>query len=365
MVLLVGCGFGIASAAETRLPANTLRVQRVQIMDQQGFERPMVAATALIPLGWRTDGGVVWNVGGCVAHTTNWTASSPDGNHGIALFPSEVWTWSNYPSGGGACPSAQITSIKQYLENLITRARPGARVIDFRNREDLAKPFQHFNSVVPMANGEFRTWVEAGEILIGYTNQNGVDIRETASAIAMFTLIRTSTINGTVMETFSGQSINGFAAHAPRGQLDFRIDKMLRNAIQPSPDWSARISNSDAAIAKDTTDTYARIGAINAAGAAKRAAMDAQTSRYVSDTMKASREFRTSMNDDLQRKESDALAGVQTYADPSSSAGEVKLTYDYKNAWRLNDGTYVLTDDLMFDPYKYTGQYGSQLKVKQ
>lgn len=93
--------------------------------------------------------------------------------------------------------------------------------------------------------------------------------------------------------------------------------------------------------------------------------MDAETSRYVSDTQRAASEYRAKVNDHLQRKESDALAGVETYVDPNSSAGEVKLSYSYKTAWRLDDGSYVLTDDLMFEPYKYTGQHGAQLKVKK
>lgn len=367
-LLLVGGGLGnsgIASATGTNLPTSTVRVQRVEIMDRQGFERPMVAATALIPFGWRAEGGIVWSVGGCVAHTTNWSATSPDGSRGIALLPSESWNWSNFPSDGGNCPTTQITSIKQYLENLVTRVRPGARVIDFRNREDLAQPFQHLNNVMPMPNAELRTWIEAGEILIAYTNQNGMDIRETVSAVAMFNLSRTATINGSVLETLVGQAINGFATHAPSGQLDFRTDEMLRSAIRPAPEWSARINAADTSIAKDTADTYARISEVNAKGARDRLAISAETSRYVSDTQRAASEFRSAMNDDLQRKQNDVLAEVQTYVDPNSSTGEVKLTYNYKNAWRLDDGTYVLTDDLMFDPYKYTGQQGSKLKVRK
>ncbi len=356
---------GIASAAEMNLPANTLRVQRVEIMDHQGFERAMPAATALIPVGWRTEGGIVWTIGGCIAHNVNWSATSPDGNRGIALFPNEAWNWSNFPSGGGNCPTAQITSIKQYLENLVSRARPGARVIDFRTREDLAQRLQQLNKVMPMPGGEMRTWVEAGEILIAYTNQNGVDIRETASAVVIFNLNRTATITGAVMETLVGQALNGFAVYAPSGQLDFKASELLRKAIRTAPEWSARISKSDALIAKDTADTYAQISADNIKGARERREIAAETSRYISDTQKAAWEYRSAMNDELQRKESDVLAGVETYVDPNSNNGEVKLTYNYKNAWRLDDGTYVLTDDLMFEPYKNTGQYGTKLEVKK
>lgn len=371
ILLLVACspdnssGLGVASAAGANPVASTLRVQRVEIMDNQGFERPMPAATALIPLGWRAEGGIVWNIGGCVPRTTNWSATAPDGNHGIVLIPGELWKWDNFAPAGGPCPRAQFASIRQYLEDLVGRMRPGARVIDYRNREDLAQPFQQRNKVFPMGNGEMRSWVEAGEILVAYTNQTGVDMRETVSAIGFFDVTRTATINGGVMETLVGQALNGYAVHAPSGQLDFRANELLRKGIVPAPEWSARIASSEAAIAKDTTETYHNISGTIAEGGAYRLAQDAQTTRYVSDSNRAGREFRAATNDELQRKENDVLAGLQTYVDPTGSTGDVKLTYNYKSAWRLDDGTYVLTDDLMFDPYKYTGQYGTQLKVKK
>lgn len=367
-LLLAACSpdnSGTASAAGTNPAGSTLHVQRVEIMDRQGFEHPMPAATALIPVGWRAEGGIVWNSGGCVPRTTNWSATAPDGNHGIALLPRQLWKWDNFAPDADPCPRAQFATIRQYLENLVGRMHPGARVIDYRNREDLAQPFQHLNTVVPMGNGELRSWVEAGEILVAYTNQNGVDMRETVSAIGFFDLTRTATINGGVMESLVGQALNAYAAHAPSGQLDFRANEIFRQGIVPAPEWSARIASSEAAIANDTTHTYGRISAIIAQGSAQRLAQDAETSRYVSDLNRAGREFRAGINDELQRKEDDVLAGLQTYVDPTGSTGDVKLTYNYKSAWRLDDGTYILTDDLMFEPYKYTGQYGTQLKVKK
>lgn len=334
-------------------------------MDNQGFERPMPAATALIPLGWQTQGGVVWNIGGCIPHTTRWSAAAPDGNYGITLLPSELWKWDNFAPGEGVCPRAQFISIRQYLEDLVGRMHPGVRVIDYRNRDDLAQPFQQLNKVVPMGNGEQRAWVEAGEILVGYINQNGVDIREAVSAVGFFNLSRTAMINGGVMESLVGVAMNGYAVHAPGGQLDFRMSGLLRKGVVPAPEWSARIAGSEAAMAKDTTDTYRKISADAAEASAYRLAQSAQASCHVSDVGRAGRAFRAATNDEIQRKQNDVLAGVQTYVDPTGNTGEVKLTYNYKSAWRLDDGTYVLTDDLMFDPYKYTGQYGTQLKVKK
>lgn len=355
-----------AQASPINLPGNSVRMQRVEILDRQGFDRPMVAATAMIPVGWRAQGGVVWKQTTCGnGYNFNWSASSPDGNRGVAIFPGEQWSWSNFPVSGMSCPTAQVRSVKQYLQNLIMRARPGARIIDFRPREDLAKTYQHLNSVMPMAGGELRSWVEAGEILIGYTNARGVEIRETAAAVTFFNLSRMSGINGNMLETLSGQSLAGFASYAPNGQLNFKADETMRKAIQPAPDWMAKINNHNSAIAKNTADTYRQIARTNADGARQRSALMAKTSAEISDMQMESWKKKTELWDYELREAGELANEVETYDDPQSSTGAVQLSHNYDNAWRLDDGTYVLTDDANFQPYKDTGQFGQKLKVQE
>ena len=47
--------------------AAPLRVQPVEIVDRQGFERPLRAYTMLLPAGWRHESQVAWQstAGGC------------------------------------------------------------------------------------------------------------------------------------------------------------------------------------------------------------------------------------------------------------------------------------------------------------
>ncbi|HET9034137.1 MAG TPA: hypothetical protein VFN25_14685 [Dokdonella sp.] len=348
------------------LPGNAMHMQRVEILDRQGFERTMVAATAMIPVGWQAQGGVVWSPSACGnGYKFNWSASSADGNQGIALFPGQQWTWSNFPISGMSCPTAQISSVREFLQDLVRRARPGARVIDFRPREDLAKPYQQLNSVIPIGSGELRSWVEAGEILIGYSNARGVEIRETAAVVAFFNLSRMSGINGGEMQTLSGQTLTGFAAYAPNGQLDFKADETMRKAIQPGADWLAKINNHNSALAKNTNDTYRNISRINADGARQRLALNARTSSEISDMQMESWKYKNELWDKQTRETGEMINEVETYDDPQSSTGAVQLSYNYKNAWRLDDGTYVLTDDANFQPYKDAGQFGQKLKVQE
>ena len=45
-----------------------------------------------------------------------------------------------------------------------------------------------------------------------------------------------------------------------------------------------------------------------------------------------------------------------------SGTGVVELPNHYRHAWRMRDGTYVLTDSPNFDPQRDAGQAGEQLQ---
>ncbi len=167
---------------------NAIRLQLAKIMDPNGFERPMVAVVGLIPAGWQTRGGVVWNTqGGCgTGYQFDWTAASPDGRMAAAIFPGMQWGFNNFnASGTGACPTLRIGNVQQYLQFLIQRSRPNARILDFRRRPDIEQEYRQVNRTTPMPLGEVRTWVEAGEVLIGYPAQ-GYEVRETAAAAVIY-----------------------------------------------------------------------------------------------------------------------------------------------------------------------------------
>lgn len=67
--------------------------------------------------------------------------------------------------------------------------------------------------------------------------------------------------------------------------------------------------------------------------------------------------------DRRMREFSEYIRDVQTYDDPKSDLGKVELDSGYAHAWRLDDGTYVLTNDHMFNPAKTMGQFGEEIKI--
>lgn len=347
------------AAAQKPLPPGAWRVKRTVLMDRNGFEKPLPAMTMLIPADWSGDGGVVWGqntaCGGGSGYTVQYSAASPDGRSGLQILPSFNWSWNNIagPQGAGGCPFLRIGNVRQYLEYFVSQTRPGARVIDFRPRNDVADKYKMFNSSTPMVGGDMRIWVEAGEVLVAY-NAGGVDTRETIGVVAMFS--RSYMEGGMGMpasEFLSGAALSGFAMRAPNGQLDFAFAEMVRNSGRPEPEWSARIAEHNAKIART-----------NLKGARDRSAIIAQTGEEIRQMQNDTWRRQNESSDRMQRESVEAIRGVETYNDPYYG-GTVQLDHTYDNAWQLGDGSYVLTNDVMFEPMRDLGVEGQKLEVAQ
>lgn len=350
-----------AAPARTELPPGAVRVQRSQIIDRNGFAQPMVAATMLTPVGWKTEGGIVWaqNMSGCGPNTPhiNWTATSPDGASAIQMLPEEKWSGHNMQFPGmqqTQCPNVIVTDPRQYITQYVQRIRPGARLLDYRERTDIVEGVAKMMPPPPpdMYGMQTRQWVGAGDALLGYQLQ-GREMRELIGVVAMFSQNRMADGMGGVMETYMTFSLPSFAYRAPEGQLDFNKAAMIRNSYKADPQWSAKIAQ-----------FHANISRTNAKGAADRARITAQTNREISDMQMDSWRRQQESSDRGTREFNEYIRGVETYNDPING-GSVQLDNTYENAWQLNDGTYVLTDDPSFNPYAATGQDGQRLEPTQ
>lgn len=341
------------------LPQGAYRVKRVDIVDRNGFEKPMTAFTMMIPADWQGEGGVVWgqNAGcGSSGYNTNYSASSADGRSGVQIIPSFNWAWNNFsgPQQGG-CPFLQIGGVQQYLQYLVSQTRPGAQIIDFRPRTDLMEPYKQLNSNTPMGGGsEMRSWVEAGEVLVS-GNVNGAEIRETIAAIVYlnYSVFRDGTGMSPDMQIMSGSAMPGYAMRAPNGKLDFTFAEMIRKTIRVAPEWGQRIARHNA-----------KISAANLKGARDRSNIIAKTGSEILDMQMDSWRKQNDSFDYVSRESSEAIRGVETYNDPYYG-GTVELDNTYDHKWQMNDGTYIMTNDANFEPYRDLGVDAQRLEVTQ
>jgi hypothetical protein len=335
-----------------------LRVQRAEIMDRRGFERPMVAYTLFVPAGWRGQGEVEYPQDNCgVNQRLNWSATAPDGIGAIQVIPEEKWSASSFPQDPDNCLHAPINNTRQYLEWWVQRNRPGARVLDYRPRPDLAAPF---NRIAQQSNG-MRSWGDGGEILIAYQVQ-GRSVRESISTANFFIHTQMPGMGGSQgLELLQGSSAPGFALRMPEGALDFKAAEALRQSIRSGPEWQQRMNQVMAERNRIAMDHNRRMGEINRQGAADRSAIIANTAREVNEIQMGTWQSRNQSMDRTQRETIESIRGVETYNDPHYG-GTVQLSNQYQHAWQLRDGSYVLTDDPNFDPARLNLQ-GTKLRV--
>ena len=364
--LLAALAAGPGLAAQARpLPAGTLRVQPAQIIDRHGFEKPLVAATILVPLGWKGEGGVEWNpldqCGG-EGYRFNWKATAPDGVGAVSVLPAERWSSSNFPVPQNNCLSSPASGVRAYLEWFVQRSRPGARVLDFRPRPDLAAPYQQL-AQLPATPG-MRTWVEGGELLIGY-QVGGRSVREAIASVTAFIHTRLQGLGaGQDLELLQGQAFTGFAMRAPEGQLDFKMADAIRQSLRAAPDWNARIRRSADERNRVVMESNRRIAEDNLRGARERSEIIARTGQEINDIQLGTWQAQNESSDRAQRERVESIRGVETYNDPQGG-GTVQLSNLYQHAWRLRDGSYLLTNDVNLDPSRDLGIQGQRLQRTQ
>lgn len=341
-----------ANAAPRGLPANALRVQLVEIVDRNGFERPMPAAAGFIPVGWKAHGGIEWGQQHMCTNGYNveWTATSPDGSQAIGVLPQRRWESNNYGAAASTpgCTSAAIQSAQQYLGQLVTGLRRGARVTGYRARPDIAAKFAQLNNSTPSAMGEMRTWVEAGETQFAF-DDGGRPMRGVVSAAVIFSLSRMKGAMGT-MDALTGFALPAFAASAPEADFKPQFIEAMRQSFLPNPAWEARISQHNTAIAR-----------VAQTEAAKRSRIISETNDYIARIRRETADAKAVSDERRQREFGEAIRGTETYDDPDAPGGRVELSGMYDNAWRLNDGTYVLSGDASFDPWRDLGVAGKRL----
>ncbi|MGD9800055.1 MAG: hypothetical protein AB7F91_13080 [Parvularculaceae bacterium] len=342
------------------VPAGVAHLQRYDVMDSNGFEKPMPALSVLAPVGWRTVGGVNWaqNLAGCgpTAPHFNWTAAAPDGVGQVAILPQESWTGFNASSlppmpQQNQCPNFRPTNGRDFVIAYVQRYRPNARVLDYQDKTaDYADAQRQLQQLMPPMQGtEQRLWIEAGLALIAYP-VNGREVREIAGTAVMFNATRMPDMMGGFFDSYFAYAMPGFAYRAESGKLDFNLAETIRKSARENPEWSKRMAEFNRKIAK-----------INSDGARERAEINRRSNAEISAIRQETWDNQQRSNDRMNREFGEYVKGVETYDDPYNG-GTVQLDNTYDKAYQLNDGTFVLSNDPSFEPYAVFGQDGVELK---
>jgi len=348
-------------------PAATdaLRVQRAEIVDRKGFEKPMVAATLMVPAGWKHSGEVQWNVGRRCGRPYGMTlqASAPGNNEAITLDPSEAWGATNHGAPLGDCPQAGFRDARDYLASWIARHRSNARLVEYKPRPDKSKGLAQNR----WAGGSLRSWVDSGEALIAWS-RDGREFHERLVTNVVFNHSRLAGVGGQVFESLQGEALGVLGWRSASGPVPQRHFELMWATLKPGPEWQARITAAERQMAAENAATQAQISRMQAEssretlahiqrrGEIRNEAMR-ETERMRNESWRAGQATQERMHRDTVR----TIREVRGYRDPRGG-GVVELPQHYDHAWQLRDGTYVLTDDPNFDPGRDLGMTGERLQ---
>ena len=372
-----GAGGLVAVAqAQGPLPQGTVRLAKGQIMDPSGFERPMAATSVLVPVGWQAQGGVVWRAGDPCAvgdYTINWSAIGPDGISAVAFVAKPMWSivksYLQYDRGPpGPCETANWTTAKEFLEALARQTSPDARILDYRTRQDLIDQQEQKNKMLPDTNSDLVKLTlrsDAGQILFAHA-VNGREVREMITASVLFgeTQIADVLNPGRLgMVIVDARPVSLVYARAPAGQLNPELSEVISKSVAPTAEWSRRTfqynmkKQQDAFEAMMLQGKYSELQRQQMFNDHQKKMADSQAAQAQRDRMYDQNAL---LSDKNQREFVEAIRGVETYHEPVDG-GVVQLDNTFDHAWRVRDGTYLLTDDPNFRP-GLVGLEGQELR---
>ncbi len=346
-------------AAESRPRGNYLVLKKAAVMDQSGFERPMVSFSLLIPSDWQYQGATQWVLkDSCNTIQTTFRAAGPDGR-AFEVFPAYNWTWADDPTylkqgyaqkaqmGYHACDVLPPMGAADFLRRNIGRLRPNAQVVSMepvpkaiqalqaeaRKTEQMAMQYNLRQQVRP----------DVARARLKYS-QNGQAVEEwiVARTIITGTLGQAYNMRTGGMGQSWSYSCEGImvAERAAQGQLDGneKLFETIVGTIRVNPEWQARI-----------TQNAAQMQQIELKGVRERSAIVTKNAQDIANIQRQGWENKQKSEDHIFGQFSQATLGVETYRNPAT--GETwDLSNQYGHAWVNDRNEFVLSDQEGWDP---------------
>lgn len=332
-----------------------LVLQRVRVIDPSGFGQPVEAFSFLLPRGWKLEGGVTWRVGHpCMneAVAVRYTATSPDGTMRIDGYPVRSWQWNDDPMTlqsmqanaqgyGRTCDILPPYDATQFVQQLFLPELEGAQMADIARAEELSRAMEEQarrNGAAMQANGvgsvEFRPSAVKAHLRFpdGSAGTLLCSVDQTVFFMQNF-------MTGGMSGSYQCQSNFRLVMRYPPGRTE-EAERILGTAISSArvnPAWQQAVQQ-----------VFANVGRVQQQEEAKRAAIWRQTNAEISASQQRSWEARQESQDRISTAWGQAIRGVDEWKD--AGGNNIELSAGYNEAWSRPDGSYILSNDPLFDP---------------
>jgi hypothetical protein len=329
--------------------------QRVRIKDQNGFSQPVEAYSILLPKGWRIEGQVNWVINtACAAEAVQnrVTATSPDGAFRLEVFPQRNWQWYDDPMllqnaqaaaqfGNPGCPLARPYDAGEYLEQVFVPGDlRGAQLVSHQPNEQMVnimrQEAQRANTLYQSSGVNLESRPSAQ---IGRVKWPDSRIGIVLCAVEQTVATMPNLLNGGNYASYQCRATVKTMLSAPAGreQEAEQILGTIVASVRINPEWQTAVQR-----------VFNNIAQVELRETAKRAAIWRQTQSEISAIQRRTWEDSQASRDRISEGWSQALRGVETWKEPGG--GTIELSGGYNEAWSKGDGTYILSNDPLFNP---------------
>jgi hypothetical protein len=342
-------GLAISPSA---LPAQNLVLKPLVIRDPATANQP--AVHALVPAGWRTEGGVIWRPEMANIATVDFRAWSPYGRESVDVMPIETFVWNKggiagFPNGSvylGRRVLPATGDAATFIQDIAPQLRPRLRHASVVQVGVLPAAAKAVESTISGASAT--RWARAARVRFEYREAGSV-MQEDVYCALLFV------ISPSAPTTIYWQPERFYSFRAVKGQLDSAAPMLhtIAASLRYDPTWFNR---------------YYRVGLRQRQAAIKLVHAPGTLASYLSGfsdapTPAAREAYQRRLTADvtIMRGFGERVHGLELYRG-SAGAPQIQLPAGYDQAWRATSGAYILSRDAGFRPRHVPGGAWARLE---
>ncbi|MEM6973705.1 MAG: hypothetical protein AAF577_12950 [Pseudomonadota bacterium] len=324
-------------------PGQFVQFSPLEIVDRTGPLGSMVAYRVMVPNGWKTEGGVQWGAQGACFNGPRliWGTGTQDDRYGMAIMPPISWSVNNFGGREIGCLQMDIQGAGQALEayfETIGQQMGRFEILEISRPPEVQQTVQQTASM--LVNGVPGQRSFADGILARVRSE--IEGIESESYVVMITIhqeLMQSGISGPMISRFGNVALM-LVVSTPPGELDTGHPAFttVMQTLQVDPQWDAA--------QREWWRRQNRPARQPSGGGGGSGLSSTLSSGGISD--------------ESHKK---AVQGIWETQEFKSDDGSIyEGSTQYENAWKLDNGDVVFTNDQLFNPLQSTGQFGTQME---
>ncbi|MEM9605327.1 MAG: hypothetical protein AAGA11_20865 [Pseudomonadota bacterium] len=320
-----------ASASASAMDG-VLHIKPVELTDAHGFEKPIPAATTLIPASWTFNGQVQYSTSPCAREPKMvFKAASADGKVSVSMLPAFTVSWSSLGQST-ACPFHRALRAEDMIQPVLGNQLTNPKVIEINRDPAMTEQLARAAQRSPRFS-------QYGDHLVA-TIEHDNDGERYRSHLMLFTQHQHTVqpmAYGSPAE-ITVTTVMPVVYDAPKsefGKPEHTVaQSLIFSSFQRDPQWSARIGKGLKAMADDDRRTAESI-----------AKMRRETNTFIASLNASSRAQADASNDRNHRRTLEMLTETQTV---QTSSGPVRLPAG--QAWQAANGSLFVSQNPNFNP---------------